>query len=194
MKSKFTGKLNQPIKVTEENEEAKVLAYLAGGKVLNEYLEKEQALFKEKISLLMEHYKIADDSDNSEAKLLLALIEDFVPGFQTRNPVGRKTKWNKYLKAIAVVEMEREISQGKTQEDAAKQLAREPWLSFVNSNDFGSTSISNPAEVLRKQYHEFKGDKFVDTFRNVFKKNQASNQLDLWDSFVNNIIQQYIKK
>lgn len=179
MKKKFGGKLDIPM-------EPRILGLLLTSdevkKKTDKWVEEDFA----KLRLLCKHYGI-QESVSMYVQLSLALAREIVPAFKEKVKRGRKTKWNDFAKGSLVVEIERLIkpkSKAYGPTWAAAQLAkREPWKSFIKANDADATN-PNPAEVLRKNYEEFKNHLMAKTMRGAFGWHKHEGTVAEWDRWI----------
>lgn len=175
MKKKFGGVLDIPM-------EPRILGLLTSDEV-----KKKRAKWVEedfaKLRLLCKHYGI-QESVSMYVQLSLALAQEVVPAFKEKVKRGRKTKWDDFAKGCLVVEIERLIkpnSRAHGPKWAATQLAkREPWKSFIKANEADATT-PNPAEVLRKNYEEFKNHWLAKVMRDAFGWHEHEGTVAEWD-------------
>lgn len=148
-------------------------------------IERRVSLEYEKLELLAAHFGI-QPGPSAWYQLSLHLARFLVPGLNEAKPKGRPTKWGMVERALLVVEIERRTSQGLTQEQAARAIAKlEPWQSFVTSWSYGkATTGPDPAEALRQEYKKGKNHFFADVARDAFRLHEYEGTLDKWQDFV----------
>lgn len=116
--------------------------------------------------------------------LALELARDLYPEPKKR---GRKSKWTTLNKGALVVEVERLVMPDNPARGVAwacTQLAkREPWASFLESNDSG-TSSPDPAEALRQIYFDFRNDRWATVSRDAYRFHEHEGTLTEWESLV----------
>ena len=183
-KKEFKGVLAEPISprrfpllATEaENEEAAAL-----------FAQEDS----DKLLALMEHYGITYGPSGFYL-LALALARQFVPGFQEKKKVGRKTKWDDHVRATLVVEIERVLekkSAGSIDWASTTLCKRDPWRSFVGSKD--GTNRLDPAEVLRTQYFLGRDSQWAKIARHAYKYHCEVGTLAEWDTEVFNLVRKH---
>ena len=130
-----------------------------------------------KLYVLCDHYGIKL-GPHRYLHLSLTMARQFVPGFREKAQRGRKTKWTIIQIAALIVAMEKKIEPGTSRGVtwAAKALAKKaPWKSFLEEKVSGETD-PNPAESLRKKYHDSKGGAIAEMARRAFKPNADSGE------------------
>lgn len=183
MKKKFEGTLSTPIEPRRTKLQA---AALRGDSELQKLFEKYAQEDLSKLLLLCRYYDIPEGAHMFYA-LSLALARDFVNGFKERKPRGRKSKWTSLNKGALVVEIEHLTKKNDPAHGiawATKQLTkREPWKSFLETKDSNATNPA-PAEALRKTYYSFKGNKWAELMRDLFKMHEQEGTITAWEERV----------
>jgi hypothetical protein len=174
-------------KITFQDPESRSIGLLA----TEEQTEKETLQWAiddyEKLVLLCQRYGIKA-SPNMFFELSLALARELYPEPKKR---GRKSKWNYFSKAVLVVEVERLIKPNDPAhgvEWACKQLAkREPWKSFLEAKESGTLG-PNPAEALRKIYFDFRGEIWVEIYRELHSMYEHKGEMAEWKKKVFDVV------
>lgn len=144
-------------------------AILGGNSPLFESIqnERQEELFEniKKLYLLLDHYGIDPNDPQRFMLLSIELARELFPTSPTR---GRSKKWTPEIEAILVVEMERKISNGKNESDAARALSRDKyWSDFVETKSSPDTK-ENKTETLRNKYSKIKNRKNIKLLRQEF--------------------------
>ena len=133
----------------------------------------------DKLLMLCQHYGI---QDGNLYGLALSLARELYP---ERKRSGAKVKWTDLSKGALVVEIERLVKPDDPMHGAtwaAKELStKEPWKSFLKLSE-------DPAEVLRREYYDFRDAKRADAMRDAFKMHEHAGRITEWDEQVTDFV------
>lgn len=135
------------------------------------------------LRLLCAHFGIAS-GDHQFTLLALELAKELVPCFQEKAKEGRPRKWDDFALGALAVELERITCSGITVDSAAKTLAKkEPWHSFLESWDQGSSSFgASPEDAIKTAYKQAKNNKWTAVMRDAFKAHEAFGTVQEWEA------------
>jgi hypothetical protein len=134
------------------------------------------------LHLLLQHYGIEEGPDQYYF-LAIRLAGETVPCFQEKAREGRPRKWDDYALGVLVVEVDRIIEAGATQELASREIAkRKPWNQMLEQWEEGKGFGPDPGDAILTQYKKGRKIRWSEVLREAFNFHETTGTVHEWDA------------